>query len=214
MYNKIIAIDGPAGAGKSTVAKKIARALHYTYIDSGAMYRALTFRVIKSGVGSGDISGILSLAQSINIDFINNSIVLDGENVDTYIRQENVSGMVSEIASIKEVRRIMVEKQREISNNKNVVMDGRDVGTVIFPNAYKKFFITAQIDERAKRRYDEIVNSGKKADLEEIKSQIEKRDHMDTTREDSPLKISDDAIFIDTTGKTIDQVVEEIIREI
>ncbi|MFZ5354187.1 MAG: (d)CMP kinase [Bacillota bacterium] len=214
MFYKVIAIDGPAGAGKSTVAKRIARELDYTYIDSGAMYRALTYKVLQCNINPEDRESVTRLADVTDIEFKDNCIFLDNVNVSVQIRDEAVSNIVSQIASIKEVRRIMVCKQRKLSENKNIVMDGRDVGTVIFPNAYKKFFLTANIEERAKRRYEEIVKKGHKANMEEIKLQISKRDHLDTSREDSPLKAAEDAIYIDTTGKSIDEVVNEIIKEI
>lgn len=214
MNSRVIAIDGPAGAGKSTVAKMLAQKIGYTYIDSGAMYRALTLKALKEKVDFKDKEKIIELAKNADIDFKNNSIYLDGVNVDTGIREEEVSANVSYVAAIPEVRRIMVDLQRKISKGKNVVMDGRDVGTVIFPEACPKFYITASVDERADRRYREMRLKGYNADLNDIRDQIQKRDHIDSTRCDSPLKKADDAICLDTTGKCIEDVLEEVLKYI
>lgn len=214
MNSRVIAIDGPAGAGKSTVAKMLAQKIGYTYIDSGAMYRALTLKALKEKMDLKDKEKIIELAKNADIDFKNNSIYLDGVNVDTGIREEEVSANVSYVAAIPEVRRIMVDLQRKISKGKNVVMDGRDVGTVIFPEACPKFYITASVDERADRRYREMRLKGYNADLNDIRDQIQKRDHIDSTRCDSPLKKADDAICLDTTGKCIEDVLEEVLKYI
>lgn len=214
MNSRVIAIDGPAGAGKSTVAKMLAQKIGYTYIDSGAMYRALTLKALKEKVDFKDKEKIIELAKNADIDFKNNSVYLDGVNVDTGIREEEVSANVSYVAAIPEVRRIMVDLQRKISKGKNVVMDGRDVGTVIFPEACPKFYITASVNERADRRYREMRLKGYNADLNEIRDQIQKRDHIDSTRCDSPLKKADDAICLDTTGKCIEDVLEEVLKYI
>ena len=211
MDYKVIAIDGPAGAGKSTIAKKLAECIGYTYIDSGAMYRAVTLKVLREDIPIGETYSIIRLAGETDIDFRNNSIYIDGRLADTEIREEAVNKNVSYIASIPEVRRLMVDLQRKISKNNNVVMDGRDVGTVIFPEAGFKFFITASVEERAERRYKELRLKGYEAELQDIKVQIEKRDHIDSTRADSPLVAAADAIVIDTTGKGIEEVLEEVI---
>lgn len=208
---KVIAIDGPAGAGKSTIAKKLADRIGYTYIDSGAMYRALTLKVLREGIPLKEIDRIVALAENTDIDFRNNSIYLDGRLADSEIREENVSRNVSVIAAIPEVRKLMVELQRRISRDKNVVMDGRDVGTVIFPSAQVKLFITASVDERAERRYKELKQKGYEAEIQDIRSQIEKRDFIDTTREDSPLTVAQDAVVVDTTGKGIEEVLDYVI---
>ncbi|MGE5632518.1 MAG: (d)CMP kinase [Caulobacteraceae bacterium] len=214
MNNKVIAIDGPAGAGKSTIARKLADMLGYTYVDSGAMYRALTLKLLKEKVNFRDTGAIITITEKADIDFINNSIYLDGVIVDREIREEDVNRNVSCVAAIPEVRRIMVDLQRKVSKNKNVVMDGRDVGTVIFPEADYKFFITASVQERAERRYKEILQRGYSADINDIKAQIENRDHIDSTRCDSPLKKADNAICIETTGKNIDEVMREVLSYI
>ncbi|HYF82892.1 MAG TPA: (d)CMP kinase [Clostridia bacterium] len=208
---KVIAIDGPAGAGKSTIAKKLADRIGYTYIDSGAMYRALTLKVLREDIPLKELDSIISLAVKTDIDFRNNSIYLDGILADAEIREENVSRNVSYIAAIPEVRKLMVKLQRRISKNKNVVMDGRDVGTVIFPSAYIKLYVTASVDERAARRYNELKQKGFTAEIQDIKMQIEKRDFIDSTREDSPLAVADDAVIIDTTGESVEEILGDII---
>lgn len=214
MDYKIIAIDGPAGAGKSTIAKKLAEKIGYTYIDSGAMYRALTLKVLRENIQLKELNKIINMAEKTDIDFRDNSIYLDSKIADTEIREENVNRNVSYIAEISEVRKLMVGLQRKISMNKNVVMDGRDVGTVIFPFAHIKFYITASVTERAERRYYELKQKGYNAEIQDIRSQIEKRDHIDSTRSDSPLAVASDAVIIDTTGKTIDEVLDEVISNI
>lgn len=214
MDYKVIAIDGPAGAGKSTIAKMLADSIGYTYIDSGAMYRALTLKVLRENIPMKDIDKIIVLADETNIDFRENSIYIDGEVADAEIREENVNRNVSYIAAIPAVRKLMVKLQRKISRNKNVVMDGRDVGTVIFPSASIKFYITASVDERAERRFSELKQKGYDAEILDIKSQIEKRDHIDSTRSESPLTVASDAIIIDTTGKNVKEVLAEVIYNI
>lgn len=214
MDYKVIAIDGPAGAGKSTIARCLADMIGYTYIDSGAMYRALTLKVLREKIPMTDLDRIVRLAGETDIDFKENSIYLDGRASDKEIREEDVNRNVSYIAAIPDVRRLMVDLQRKISRNKNVVMDGRDVGTVIFPAATVKFYITASVDERAERRYNELKQKGYAAEITDIKAQIEKRDHIDSTREDSPLAAASDAIIIDTTGKSVKQVLDEVIYHI
>jgi cytidylate kinase len=210
----VIAIDGPAGAGKSTIAKKLAEKIGYTYIDSGAMYRALTLKVLRENTPLKELDNIIRTAGETDIDFRNNSIYLDGSIVDSEIREEIVNRSVSYIAAISEVRRLMVQLQRKISNNKNVVMDGRDVGTVIFPSARFKFYITASVEERAERRYKELKQKGYDAEIQDIRLQIEKRDHIDSTRSDSPLTVASDAVVIDTTGKSVEKVLNEVIANI
>ena len=212
MDYKVIAIDGPAGAGKSTIAKCLADIIGYTYIDSGAMYRALTLKALRENIPMTDTDRIISLAGQTDIDFKENSIYIDGEASDKEIREEAVNRNVSYVAAIPEVRRLMVELQRKISRNKNVVMDGRDVGTVIFPSASIKFFITASVEERAERRCAELKQKGYTAEIEDIKAQIIKRDHIDSTREDSPLVAASDAILIDTTDKNVKVVLDEVIK--
>ncbi|HOM43000.1 MAG TPA: (d)CMP kinase, partial [Bacillota bacterium] len=157
---------------------------------------------------------LISMAEKTDIDFRDNSIYLDGRAVNTEIREEDVNRNVSYIAAIPEIRKLLVDIQRKISMNKNVVMDGRDVGTVIFPEADVKFYITASVEERADRRYKELKQKGYEAEIQDIRSQIEKRDYIDSTRSDSPLKAASDAIIIDTTGKGIDEVLNEVVSYI
>lgn len=210
LKNKVIAIDGPAGAGKSTIAKQLADNINYTYIDSGAMYRALTLKVLETNIRLSDINGIIEISKKVDIDFRDRSIYLEGIAVDKQIREDLVNKNVSIVAAIPDVRKNMVEIQRKISIGKNVVMDGRDVGTVIFPNAFIKLFITASLEERAMRRYAEIEATDKTVNFQDIKNQIEKRDYTDSNREDSPLIQAEDAVLIDTSGKCIEDVLQEV----
>ncbi len=214
MLYKVVAIDGPAGAGKSTIAKLLADKICYTYIDSGAMYRALTLAVLDSNTNLEDRNSIIEISQNVNINFQDNSIYLNNTLVDKQIREERINKTVSTIAAIPEVRKNIVKIQRKIAKDKNAVMDGRDVGTVIFPDAFIKFFITASLEERAIRRYSELMNTAHTVDLLDIRSQIVERDYIDTNRKISPLIKANDAILIDTSGKSIDQVLIEVINHI
>lgn len=214
MLNKniSIAIDGPAGAGKSTIAKKIASDLNIEYIDTGAMYRALTLKVLQLKLDPKNENHVVAAIKDTNIDFKNNSIYLDNINVDEQIRENIINNSVSFVAKVKEVREAMVNMQRELSKMKSVIMDGRDIGSIVLPDAKFKFFITATVEERASRRYKELVSKGE-ADisLEQIKEEIENRDRIDTTREIAPLVQTKDAYKIDTTNMTIVECVEKII---
>lgn len=207
-----IAIDGPAGAGKSTVAKQVAKILNIEYIDTGAMFRALTLKIIKNNIDPSHIDKVIELARDTDIDFRGNSIYLDGKIVDEEIRHNYVSQNVSYTAKIKEVRNIMLHIQRNMAKTKNVIMDGRDIGTVVLPNAKFKFFITATVEERARRRYKELIEKGEKdISLDDVISDIAKRDYIDSNREIAPLKQSQDAYLLDTTNKTIDEIVKYIV---
>ncbi|NMB27138.1 MAG: (d)CMP kinase [Tissierellia bacterium] len=208
----IIAVDGPAGAGKSTIAKKIAKILEIEYIDTGAMYRALTLKVIKNGIDSKDSESILKLMESTSICFKDNKIYLDGTRVDKEIRENIINNNVSNVAKIREVREEMVSMQRELSKSNNIIMDGRDIGTVVLPNANFKFFITASVEERAKRRHKELIEKGEKnISYKQVLAEIQKRDKIDSTREVAPLRKSFDSYEIDTTNKTVEECVDEII---
>lgn len=209
-----IAIDGPAGAGKSTVAKIVADRLGIVYIDTGAMYRAFTLKLLVNEVDLKDISTVIQILKETSIDFKENHIYLDGNIVDIEIRGNKVSNNVSEVATIKEVRERLVELQREIAKNKSTVMDGRDIGSTVLKNAKYKFFLTASVSERASRRYKELKLKDDSVSLDSIKSEIEKRDKTDSTREISPLVKSKDAIEIDTTFETIEETVERILKMI
>ena len=207
-----IAIDGPAGAGKSTVAKKISKILNLEYIDTGAMYRALTLKVIRENKDPKNVLQVTEVLKDTHIEFNNNHIYLDGEIVDKDIRDNNINKNVSYIAIIKEVREKMVLLQQEMAKTKSVIMDGRDIATVVLTNAEYKFFITASTKERATRRYKELIQNGEEnITLEQIIEEIEKRDNIDSNREVAPLKMSDDAILINTDNLSIDDVVSKII---
>ncbi len=210
MKYKVIAIDGPAGAGKSTVAKRLSIKLGYTHIDSGSLFRAITYIVIKLGIDINDVEAIIHHTKNSTIDFMNNSIYLNGVDISAEIRENAVNTKVSYIAMIPEIRDIVVNIQRKIAANKNAVVDGRDIGTTVFPRAFIKFFLTASIEERARRRYNELLDK-EKFTLEEIKKQIIERDYIDTNREASPLRQAEDAILIDTSGKNVDEVVSEML---
>lgn len=214
MLNKniTIAIDGPAGAGKSTIAKKIAEALSIEYVDTGAMYRALTLKVLRLGINPLSTNNVIDTLNSTSIDFKNNHIYLDGIQVDKEIRDNVINKNVSFIAQIKEVREGMVKIQQELAKTKSIIMDGRDIGTVVLPNADFKFFLTASVEERAVRRYKELLEKEEKEiSYEQVKLDIENRDKIDSTRENSPLVESEDAYKLDTTNKTIEESVEEVI---
>lgn len=207
-----IAIDGPAGAGKSTIAKKVAKELNIEYIDTGAMYRALTLKALENDIDPKDKKEIIRLLSETDIDFINNHIYLDGVNVDKEIRENLVSKNVSYVAAIKEVRDTMVNIQQRLANKKSVVMDGRDITTVVLPSSKYKFFLTASVEERSSRRYKELVEKGEKnITLEKIKNDIIKRDGIDSNREVAPLKRTEDSILLDTTDKSIDECVSIIV---
>lgn len=207
-----IAIDGPAGAGKSTIAKLVSKKLNIEYIDTGAMYRALTLKVLKNNLDPQNPNDVIEVLKNTEIDFINNHIYLDGEQVDKEIRENIINKNVSYVAIIKEVREGMVKLQQKMAKTKSVVMDGRDITTVVLPNANFKFFITASVEERGRRRYMELVEKGETTiTLEQIINEIEKRDDIDSNREISPLIISDDSIILDTTNMSIEECVESII---
>jgi cytidylate kinase len=208
----IIAIDGYSSCGKSTFARVIAKELNYIFIDSGAMYRAVTLYCMRRGFvseGSIDRNGIVSELNNMNIEFVYNPDIseyetfLNSENVEKEIRGIEVSSNVSSISKIHEVRTRMVELQRQIGVFKGIVMDGRDIGTVVFPDADLKIFMTASVEVRAKRRYDEMISKGIKADLEEVRKNIIARDITDENRDISPLRRADDAMVLDNTRMTV-----------
>ena len=210
MENLVIAIDGPAGAGKSTISKLIAKNLGINYIDTGAMYRAITYKCIKEDIDVNDIQRVVDLCSRTDVDFVDNYIYLDGQRLNEEIRTLQVSSRVSDVAKIPQVREFLLEKQREIGKRSDVILDGRDVGTHIFPDATYKFFLNASAQERGRRRYQELIDKGQSVVLEEIIEDIKKRDYIDSTREVAPLVKADDAIEVDTTSMTIDQVVTYI----
>lgn len=209
-----IAIDGPAGAGKSTIAKKIAKLVGIVYLDTGAMYRAVGLQAIRENVGLTDNSSLAELVKNIDIDVVysdgEQSITINGEDVSGKIRTPEVSKAASLVAAVPEVRLKLVELQRQIAAKQSVVMDGRDIGTYVLPDAEVKIFLTASVAERARRRYEELLEKGMAVSLEEIAKDIEQRDYNDSTRAFAPLKKADDAEEIDTTVLTIDEVVEKV----
>ena len=211
----IIAIDGPAGSGKSTISKLVAKDLDLIYLDTGAMYRLVTIKALKMGILDENLENldkINELLDNLEIDIREDGFYLDGVDVSEEIRKPIVSENVSKIAAIKEVRIKMVDLQRAFSKAKNVILDGRDIGPVVFPNADLKVFLVADARERANRRYKELTEKGENVSLEEIYQNILMRDKIDSTREEAPLKKAEDAIEVDTTSKSIDEVKEEILN--
>lgn len=211
MKNLIIAIDGPAGAGKSTISKIIADKLNIEYIDTGAMYRAVTLKIIREGISLQDDDAIECMLKETNIDFIKGRIYLDGEDVSKDIRTIEVSSKVSDVAAKSYVRQRLVEIQKNMAEKKSVIMDGRDIGTNVLKDANYKIFLTASVEERAKRRYKEMIEKGSCVTFEDVCKDIENRDRIDSTRKVNPLRKADDAIEIDTTSKSINEVVDEIL---
>jgi len=215
----IIAVDGPAGAGKSTVAKILARRLKFLYIDTGAMYRALTLKVLENNIQITDEQNIIQLAHTVKIDLLNNadgslSVILDGKDVSLDIRKGKITQFVSDVAKIKQVRQILVKMQRELGAKGDCVLDGRDIGTVVFPDAQKKFFIDASAQERTNRRFNELKGLGQNVLVEDVSFDLSNRDKIDSTRLASPLRKAADAIYIDTTSLSIEQVVDTMLDKI
>jgi len=210
-----IAIDGPAGAGKSTIAKKIAKQLGYIYVDTGAMYRAMALYIVRCGIDPKDSAAISARCNEADITIRYEDgvqiVLLNGENVNQYLRTEEVGNMASTTSANGDVRKKLVALQQKLAATTDVVMDGRDIGTVVLPNAEVKVYLTASSAVRAKRRYDELVAKGEKCDILKIEEDIINRDHQDMTREISPLKKADDATEVDSSYMTIDEVVETII---
>lgn len=209
--NIIIAIDGPAGAGKSTVAKKIAEKLNITYLDTGAMYRAVTYKLLETSTEIENIAALQELLNNIDITYIDGFLCLNGQKIGEEIRTAVINQNVSKVSSSADVRNAMTELQRNIGRQQSCIMDGRDVGTVVFPNADVKIFLVADVEKRALRRHLENKNNGLESSLEEIKESILKRDKQDSERELAPLLKADDAIEIDTSDMSIDEVVSKII---
>lgn len=211
-----IAIDGPAGAGKSTIAKKVAAEKNYIYVDTGAMYRAMALYLLRSGIDREDAAAISAVCgkPEITIEYRDGIqvVLLDGENVNEFLRTPRVSDMASRSSANPDVRAKLLELQKDLARRENVVMDGRDIGTVVLPDAQVKIFLTASVDVRADRRYRELIEKGEKADLDEIRAQIKERDERDMNRPISPLKQAEDAVLVDTSDMTIDEVVAAIMR--
>jgi len=218
MKKPIVAIDGPAGSGKSTVAKIAARRLGFLYIDSGAMYRSLALKAIKTGVSLADKEGIVRMASGTKLELAQDGekyrVLLDGGDVSGEIRTEEVSAKTKIVAAIGGVRAIIRSKQQAIGAAGGVVMEGRDIGTQVFPGAEYKFYLDASIEERAKRRYEEQKKKGEAVELESIKREIMERDEKDKTRHESPLAVAEDADVIDTTSMTIEEVARALVEKV
>lgn len=214
-----IAIDGPAAAGKSTVAKIVAQRLTYVYIDTGAMYRGLTLKALHKRISLEDEQQLAALLADTEIDLglgqegNGQRVMVDNEDVTRSIRTEEVTNNVSYVAKHPSIRKDMVKRQQILAEKRGVVMDGRDIGTHVLPNARVKIFLIATVEERAKRRYEENIQKGFSADLERLKQEIQQRDLIDSKREAAPLTKANDAIEIDTTALTIDEVAESILYE-
>jgi len=213
-----IAIDGPSGAGKSTIAKELAAKLNIAYLDTGAMYRAIALKVYRLRLKASDSVSIIKILPSTDIFIAYNNgiqkVLLDGEDVSKEIREHHISKYASDVSAIPEVRVWLVEMQREIAKKSACILDGRDIGTYVLPNAKYKFFLTASVEMRALRRFNELQKKGGSPDLKTITADIEKRDFNDSNRSFAPLKKADDAVEVDSTSLTIEEVIEKILSVI
>ena len=211
-----IAIDGPAGAGKSTIAKLVAKKLGFIYVDTGAMYRAMAVHFLRSGIAADEVQKIEAACDdvSVTIRYVNGEqqVILNGENVTSLLRTEEVGKMASASSVVPKVRMKLVELQRQLAATDNVVMDGRDIGTYVLPDAPVKIYMTAGIRERAIRRFDELNQKGIECNLEAIEKDIAERDYRDMNRDFAPLRQAEDAVYLDTSKMSIDEVAEEVIR--
>ena len=209
-----IAIDGPAGAGKSTIAKLLAQKMGFVYVDTGAMYRGLAYYFLTKGIQPDDEEAIKKACGEVNIDIVyedgKQQIYLNQENVTAHLREEAVGNMASKSSGIAAVRAKLLELQRDLARRENVVMDGRDIGTSVLPDADVKIFLTASVDTRARRRYNELLGKGESCDYDQIAADIEERDRRDMTRAISPLCRAEDAELVDSSDMTIEEVVEKI----
>lgn len=209
-----IAIDGPAGAGKSTISKMLAGNIGYVYVDTGALYRSVGLFALKNGVDTADRQGVIKLLPKISLELkfqdAAQHVYLNGEDVSSLIRSPEVSMAASKVSSYPEVRKFLLGLQKDIASKNNVVMDGRDIGTVVLPNAKIKIFLTASPEDRARRRYEEMLQRGEKAEYSEVLADIIKRDSADSGRKIAPLKPAEDAILIDTTGFELEKSLEKI----
>ena len=211
MRKKIIALDGPAGAGKSSVSKMVAKRLNCTYLDTGAMYRAITYEALKRNIS--EEKGIVQMVENLNMDICAKEdtmhVFIDGEDITQYLRTSEVSSNVSRISAFQGVRNAMVKLQRKVAEKGNVVLDGRDIGTVVLPDADLKIFLTASVHTRALRRYKELKDTD--TTLERIEEEIKRRDNLDMTRKISPLRKADDAILLDNSDLTLEETADKII---
>jgi len=215
----IIAIDGLSGSGKSSTAKLLAKEMNYKYLDSGAMYRAVTLYIIENSIDYKNLKTLKTILDKIELEFIKDKVSgsyeihLNNKNVEQNIRSKKVSELVSEISKISIIRKKLVQMQRTIGDKKGIVMEGRDIGTVVFPRAELKIFMQADLNIRAKRRFNEFEKLGKKISLEEVKSNLIDRDNKDSNREDSPLKVTSNSLILDTTSITLEEQIEFIKKE-
>ena len=211
-----IAVDGPAGAGKSTIAKLVAKKMNLIYVDTGAMYRAMALHMIKQGVDINDDAAVI--AECVNADITIKYedgvqvVYLNGENVNAFLRTEEVGNAASKTSVLLQLRARLLELQQNLAKNSDCIMDGRDIGTCVLPDADVKIYLTASSEVRAKRRYDELTAKGEVCDIAKIKADIEERDYRDMNRETAPLKQAEDAVLVDSSYMTIDEVVAEIIK--
>lgn len=210
-----IAIDGPSGAGKSTLARLLAGELRFIYVDTGAMYRAVGLYVARAGIDSHDRAGIVAQLPYVNIELRYDEdgvqqIYLNGENVSRAIRTEEASRYASDVSAIPEVRAFLLGTQRDLARSANVIMDGRDIGTVVLPQAAVKIFLTASSEERARRRYEELLEKGQNVRYDEVLAHLIQRDKNDSARQAAPLRPAEDAVILDTTGNTLEQSLDEI----
>ncbi|MGL4788060.1 MAG: (d)CMP kinase [Cetobacterium sp.] len=210
MKNYIIALDGPAGSGKSTIAKVIAKNFGLTYLDTGAMYRMVALYILENNIDFNNVADVENILNNIKVDIIDDKFILNGKDVSLEIRTPEVTKIVSPVSAIKAVRVKLVDLQREISKGKKVILDGRDIGTVVFPNADLKVFLVASPEERAKRRVKDYASKGITEDFETVLKDILERDHTDSTRKESPLKKAEDAIEVDTSFLNIEESVQTI----
>ena len=214
--NIAIAIDGPAGAGKSTIAKLAAKELSFIYVDTGALYRAIGLCAYRNNIGSRDVDAILQMIKDIKVELAFNDkkeqvVLLNGEDVSGFIRTPEISMYASDVSAIPEVRAFLLDLQRNMAKTNNVIMDGRDIGTVVLPDAQIKIFLTASPEVRAKRRYDELIEKGMDVKYEDILSDVITRDYNDSHRETAPLKPADDSIIVDTSDLNLSESVEKLL---
>ena len=214
MKNRIIAIDGPSGTGKSTTARLLGERMNIQYIDSGKMYRGITYVLLKNNIKPNNIKRIIETTSSSEFELVNDNVYLNGKDITKKIKTLEVLNKVSSVSKIKELREILVKKLREFGEDKNLIMDGKDIGTVVFPNADYKFFIICDLDTKAARRKQEFLDMGIKISKDKIIKELKKRDEMDMTRKISPLKKAKDAIEIDTTHMIIEEQVDLLYRNI
>lgn len=214
-----IALDGPAGAGKSSIAKKVAKTLNFIYVDTGALYRTIGLATVRNSINSDEVEKIIALLEKIEVELAFNQqgeqiVLLNGEDVSGLIRTPEISMTASKVSAIPQVRAYLLDLQRDMATTQNVIMDGRDIGTVVLPNAKVKIFLTASAKARAERRYKELVEKGIETSFDEVLKDVEERDYNDTHRETAPLKPAKGCVFVDTTELDFEQSVEKIISVI